>query len=160
MNDANIIIDQVAGILDDDAIHYERLADGQAIKSGFKGKNGKYQVVIGADDDPPLLFLSVRIPLLIPEQRRSDVAEAIVRINQNLPLGRFDLDMTCGDVAFYASIPLLDSSLSTAQFRATAATAFRRADEYYRCFGRLLFDNDLTPAAAVAEIEMAMSRGQ
>lgn len=155
MNGNNYLIDQVACILDDDSIRYERICDGQAIQSKFKGDNGQYRVVFGAISKPSLLFMNVQIPLFIKEERRPEIIEAIVRINHDLLFGRFDLDMADGEMSFYISIPLLEATLSTAQFRSAVATAFHEVDRYHRAFGRLLYDYDLIPAAAIAEIEMA-----
>ena len=93
MNNAQDIMDQVKSILDADAILYERLVDGPAIRCGYMGVNG--------------------------------------------------------------SFPIIDLALTQEQFRLVLGAAIQRSLERYHVFGRLLFDNDLTPAAAVAEFEFA-----
>ena len=87
------------------------------------------------------------------------MAEAITRINYGMTLGRFEMNMGTGDVNFYAAIPIMDSSLTQEQFGMVLYAAIRRSQEQYHVFGRLLFDDDLTPAAAVAEFEFARRDG-
>lgn len=155
MNDARVVMEQVAGFLDADSVGYELLEDGRVIKTGFRGDVGLFKILISAMDDPLVMFLVTRIPLVVPEAKRLAIAEATTRINYGMTLGRFEMNMSTGDVNFYAAIPIIDSALTQEQLLVVLFAAIQRSQEQYRVFGRLLFDNDLTPAVAVAEFEFA-----
>ena len=159
MNNVRGVMDQVAGLLDEDGFAHESLDDGRVIKTGFRSDVASLKVLISAMDDPLVMFVVVRIPLVAPEVKRVAMAEAITRINYGMTLGRFEMNMSTGDVNFYAAIPIIDSALTQEQFRLVLGAAIQRSQEQYHVFGRLLFDNDLTPAAAVAEFEFARRGG-
>lgn len=136
--------------------HFARPGD-SAIETGFRGENNSFRIRIVVDDRPLTVLIGVRIPMIIPEARRADAAEAINRANLGLRLGRFELDFRDGDIRFVAAIPLADAALTMDQFHFTLLSAMTHADTYSRAFGRLLYDAELSPASAIAEVEMALS---
>jgi hypothetical protein len=105
--------------------------------------------------DPLLVLIAVRIPTVVPDERRSQAAETVVRANYGLLVGCFDLDMRDGTLGFRASLPVVDAVVTQEQFDATWRTALSTTDKYHRAFCRLLYGDDLSPAEVVAEVEMA-----
>ena len=95
------------------------------------------------------------MPVVIPEARRPVVAELIARINYGLMLGGFALDLSDGDLHFRVTMPLADAELTQEQFAHLLGASLWSADRYQKAFCRLLYGDDLSPAEAVAEVEMA-----
>ncbi len=155
MNDAKVLMSRVTGILDDKDVCYESSKSGRVIRTGSRIECGFVEILISAIEDPALLQVLVRLPLAAPENKRRDIAEAMMRVNADLYLGRFELDFRKGDMTFSASIPLMGTVLNDDQFHAVLGMALHSCDRYCRAFGRMMFDDDLTPAQAVAEVDMA-----
>ncbi len=62
--------------------------------------------------------------------------------------------MHSGDLYFHAAALLSDAGLSAEQLHTVLGLALSLSDRYYRAFARLLFADDLSPAEAIAEVEM------
>ena len=154
MNDARTIICRIAQLFDNEGTRYENLHDGELLRTGDRGAFAQYSILISATEDAASVFIVVRMPFRVPERQRTDVAETIVRINYGRVLGRFELDMGTGDLNYFAAIPLVDSSLTDNQFRTVMAFCLHSVEHYHRAFGRLLFDDELSPIEVVAEVEM------
>ncbi len=153
--DATMLFGLVRGYLDDEEFAYRVLDDTTAVEGVVRGQHAMFSIRVRVLPDPLLVQTSVLLPNIVPEDRRGAVAEVVVRANAGLPLGRFDYDAASGLVTFRTAIPVLDGTLSAAQFRTLVVTALATADQYQRAFCRLLYGDDLSPAEAVAEVEMA-----
>lgn len=125
--------------------------------STYHAEQAAYRVVLRAEAQPPLFMTTVVMPLNVPVEKRPAFSELVTRINLGLMLGRFELDFSDGDLLWTASHPLFDADLTDTHVGEYLMLGLRTADHFFRGFGRLLFDGDLTPAEALAEIQMAAS---
>jgi hypothetical protein len=125
------------------------------VECGFRGKNGLFVVRIAAAVNPLSLGVLVRIPLVVPDDRRLDMAEAVTRVNYGLLLGSFDFNLTDRTLRFRNSMPVADGTLTQEQFRRLLYAALASVNRYDRAFNRLLFADGLSAAEVVAEVEMA-----
>lgn len=155
MCDARTLIGQVSEMLEKDRVRHRLSADDAVIRMGFRGKSGGFPVIILAREGPLALLIVFQIPLLVPEAKRPAMAEALTRANYALGIGRFEMDFSDGELLFTAAIPLADASLTGRLFRTVLCTAMDQCDDYHRAFGRLLFNDDLSAAEVIAEVEMA-----
>ena len=62
-----------------------------------------------------------------------------------------------GEIFHAAGLPLLDSSLGPKQALWLFKVVVARAAVFHRAFWRVIYADDLSPAEAVAEAEMALS---
>lgn len=145
---------QVSNFLNSDGFAHRLREDQSAIDTGFRGHTGSFPILIAVRDNPAILGVSVRIPLIVPEKHRLAMAETIARANWGLSIGSFDLDMSDGNVGFRATMPIADAEISHEQVRDLLGAALWTVDRYHRAFGRLLFGDDLSPAEVIAEVEM------
>ncbi|MBP7935769.1 MAG: YbjN domain-containing protein [Phycisphaerae bacterium] len=155
MEKAREIIDQVCVFLNEDGVRCHVRSDSPAIDTNFRGESGVFPVIIAARQDPAILAVMVGVPVVTPEPRRVQMAEAVARANHGLTLGCFDFDMSTGDMHFRVAMPLSDGALTHRQFRDLLGASITTAGKYHRAFCRLLFGDDLSPAEVIAEIEMA-----
>ena len=153
MEEAREILDQVCGFLDADELGYSVREDAPVIDTAYRGDSAYFKVVIFVRGD--VLAGYVRSLLIVPEDRRKEVAEAITRANTSVLIGGFKLDLSDGDLGFGVSMPIADSTLTHEQFRELLGSAFCAVDRYHRAFCRLLYGDDLSPAEVIAEVEMA-----
>lgn len=155
MDGAELTLDQLCRYLEEDGFGHSVREDGTAIETGFRARTGAFRLVIFLRQEPALLGVMARIPEVVPEPKRPQVAEAIVRANYGLSLGCFELDMSDGELDFRASIPTYGGGLTHEQFRALLGAVMWTTDRYHRAFCRLIYADDLSPAEVVAEVEMA-----
>ncbi len=147
-------IDRVCRFLDADEFAYRLREDNNGIDTGFRGRSGTFSVLISAREQPATLGIFVRIPLVVPEARRPQMAETVVRANYGLSLGSFDLDMSDGALGFRCTMPIGGAAITHEQFRDLLGASLWTVDRYHRAFCRLLFGDDLSPAEVIAEVEM------
>jgi hypothetical protein len=155
MDGAELTLDQLGRYLEEDGFSYGLREDGTAIETGFRGRSGVFRLVIFLREQPALLGALVRLPEVVPEPKRPQVAETIARANYGLALGCFELDMSDGEIDFRVSMPTPGAALTHEQFRALLGAAMWTTDRYHRAFCRLIYGDDLSPAEVVAEVEMA-----
>ncbi|MFQ5495231.1 MAG: YbjN domain-containing protein [Phycisphaerae bacterium] len=149
------VLDAVSEFLTADDVEHELCQDGTKIHGNIRGETAWFKLIVVVAGEHPILVLIVQDSLIIPERKRPAIAEAMVRANYALPIGRFEMDMSDGDLNFYISMPLGDESITHRQFRALFATALGQSFSYHRAFARVVWGDDLSPAEAVAEIELA-----
>ena len=154
MISAQSVIDLVSTVLDEDRVRFDTIEETQVIRTAYRGQHARYRVLIRVTDEPLMLTVVVPLPLTVPESRRPELAEAVNRANFGMVLGRFELGMHSGDLYFHAAAPLCDAGLSAEQLHTVLGLALSLSDRYYRAFARLLFVDDLSPAEAIAEVEM------
>ena len=100
----NKVITAVADCLDAKSFQYELKKDKQLIRLGLDAKNGRWSCIAYADDSNRFIFQSM-IPVNAPEERRLACAELFTRINQNLSLGHFAIDLSDGELSFRTTVP-------------------------------------------------------
>jgi len=152
---AEALFRSICEFLDADGIKYRIRDNETAAEIGFSGETAVLSAVIAVRVSPLVVGVFVRIPLMVPENRRVAMAETVSRANFGLMIGAFDLDMSTGFMGFRAAMPVGDAPVTHDQFRALIHAAFWTADRYHRAFCRLLFGDDLSPAEVIAEVEMA-----
>lgn len=145
----------VCGFLDEAEFNYRLDVERGLVDAQVAGEHGVYAVYVQAVHDPLVLGVQVRLPVVVPEGRRQEVAELLIRAQQGLYMGRFELDFGRNLVSFRSTLPVLDGVLSAQQFDLMLRAAIETADQYSRALWRLLFGDDLSPAEAVAEVELA-----
>jgi hypothetical protein len=155
MNAEQSTFEQVRAFLDAREVSYNARDDERIIHTGFELPAGRFAVYIQVQGEPTCVFIGVELPIVIPEPQRPQAAEAVVRANCGLRIGRFDLDMSNGHLSFRVSMPVADNGISQAQFDYLMQGVLFFANRYYRAFGRLIFGDDLSPAEVIAEVEMA-----
>ena len=74
------------------------------------------------------LAVRLRLPLVVPEARRTQMAEVVVRVNDGLDLGRFDLDLSMGRLSCLATMPIADGDVTKEQFDALLVGAMVTTD--------------------------------
>lgn len=107
------LIDQVQSMLselgwepsaqDDDCLYYP-----------YKGETGSWTARVLVDDTPDEVnfWVMANVPVIIPEPRRRELADFLMRINPQFSPGHFILLMGSGEIVYAAGIELMDSKLT------------------------------------------------
>ncbi|MEW6252817.1 MAG: YbjN domain-containing protein [Planctomycetota bacterium] len=158
MSNARATFDVVRSYLQEKGWKFFASEESGAFELTVTGRTSVLHVRVQVGYDPLLVSVAVGLPTIVPEERRAQVAEAVVRMNYGLLVGCFDFDMRDGTLGFRAALPVVDASATPEQFGAVYRSALATADRYHRAFCRLLYGDDLSPAEAVAEVEMAPAK--
>ncbi len=134
MERATEILNRVCEFLDADQIGYSLRDDAPVIDTGYRTESARFDILIFVHQD--VLSFTVRMPLVVPEKRRVEMAETIARASRSLLVGGFKLDFSDGDLEYQVSAPIADASLTHEQFRALSGAALGAVDRYQRAFGR------------------------
>lgn len=154
MDNAKATFDVLQNYFQDNKYQFSVVGARGVIETLLFGHNGIFNARIGVCEDPTIVSISILLPVVVPEARRTQAAETAVRANHDLLVGCFDMNMANGIVTFRASVPVADAIMTAEQFDATWHTALATTDRYHRAFCRLLYGDDLSPAEVVAEVEM------
>lgn len=99
------------------------------------------------DDD--VLQIDLGIPVLARGPKiREQVAEVVTRANRGLPVGRFDIDLSDGQVSFHIGHAIAPSGLDDATVRRLFGTAMATVDRYFPALMRVMYGGH-TPEDAV-----------
>lgn len=99
------------------------------------------------DDD--VLQIDLAMPVLARQPKvREQVLELVARGNRGLPIGRFDLDLSDGQVSFHIGHAIGSFGLQDEDVRRLFSTAMATVDRYFPALMRLMYGGH-TPEDAV-----------
>ena len=105
----NKIIAPLVKFLESLECHYEIDRAKGVLHSGLENKNAMWRWMAQQDDEGRYVMVSL-LPIKASEPRRNACAELLVRINNKVGLGHFDLDFSDGQIAFRTAIPVGEGS--------------------------------------------------
>jgi hypothetical protein len=124
------------------------------ITCGFQGDNGEWQCYVTVfEDEERIVFYSV-YPEHVSDRSRRDVAELFIRINFNLLVGSFDLDLDDGEARFRTSLDIEGGELTDGLLRQVAYANVTTMDHYLPAV-RGVDATTVTPAEALDLVESA-----
>ena len=99
------------------------------------------------EDD--VLQIDLAIPVLARQPKvREQVVELVARANRGLPIGRFDIDMSDGQVTFHIGHAIASAGLDEDAVGRLFSTALATVDRYFPALMRLMYGGH-TPEDAV-----------
>jgi hypothetical protein len=154
MSEPRMILQQITTFLEARQVGYRLSVDETTIEVWFTCPTARFLVTISVHP-AAILCVVTHMPVVVPEARRTTVAELIARINYGLTLGGFALNLSDGDLHFRVTMPLADAELTQEQFNRLIGASLWTVQRYHKAVCRLLYGDDLSPAEVVAEVEMA-----
>ncbi len=94
--------------------------------------------------------------LLVPEGCRSAIAEAVVRANYGLRVGKFELDFNDGELRFQAAHIMTDDVVGEQVMDRLIVTTIGMLDTYLPAFLSVIYGNEL-PKDAIQCVEPGKS---
>jgi hypothetical protein len=125
------IIEQVAAMND---WNFER-QDTNEISISIRGSWSDYHTSFNWMEDIEALHLTSAFDLKVPEQRRGEVKQLLLLINEQLWIGHFDMWANDGVILFRHSHLLTNGAeISPSQCQALLTSAVGSCDLYYQAF--------------------------
>lgn len=121
--------------MDEAERHFQREGDAEngLIVAEILGDDGNWRVFIQItdDDETRLVAIHAHHPVRIPEGNRLKVAELLTRINYDLLVGNFELNLDDGAVLFKTTLDLADGQLTQAMFERMYEINSLSMNQYY-----------------------------
>ena len=102
--------------LDKHEWRYEKSEEQLGISCGAQGEDLPMKITIKVDAERLLVMLFSRMPFVVQEDKRLELAIAVSAINNMLVDGSFDYDVNSGSMLFRMTTSILESKLSEEVF--------------------------------------------
>ena len=150
------MLNVVQAFMEEDGWPFEELDTpaevGTALQTAFKGDHGQWDcITIVREDARQLIFYSL-YPGPVPDEERGAMAELVVRANEDLILGNFELDMEDGTIRFKTSLDVSQDELTIGLLRPVMLANVLTMDTYLPAIAAVA-EGDTAPKDAIAEVE-------
>ena len=109
---------------------YQKDAEKLLIGCSARGEDLPMELTIRVDENRSVVIMFSRMPFVIQEDKRLDLAMAIAAVNNSLVDGCFDYDIGTGNIFFRITNNFVDSTLGEAVFGYMLFCACRTIDDY------------------------------
>ena len=92
---------------DKKGISYQRADDQRLTLMVNRDRKIPVNLFVGVETEPLALRICGRLPFKVPEENREMMVMALQAINQRLPVGRFQMEVSDGTVDYRVSLPLV-----------------------------------------------------
>lgn len=127
----------------------------QRLTLTLSGKNANLYFTARISHEDAYLQVTAAYPFKVRDEKlRPSTAELITRANYCMPLGKFEMDMSDGEVRFHISHVIGELGLTTEMIEKQFMTAYFTADRYFPAFMQHIHAG-YTPEDAVFHAELA-----
>lgn len=133
-------------------IRFYRSEDAPAIQFQIRESGGLFLCTLYADEEYNYVSLEVRQGLRVPKEKIQEIAEWTVRANWRLYAGRFDLDMSDGDICFRTGFYLGSGRFVDSMLPPLIGASCQTYDRYLPSLMAVIYQ-DITPEEAILQIE-------
>lgn len=130
LEQAKITFGTLCQMLDKNGWHYDKDEATLSIKCGIQGEDLPMDINIQVDVDKMIVLLISRIPFVIQEDKRLELAIAVSAINNTLVDGSFDYDIASGRMFFRMTNSFLESRIGEEVFAYMIFCSCQTIDEY------------------------------
>lgn len=133
-------------------IRFYRSDEVPAIQFQIRESGGLYLCTLYADEEYNYVSFEVRQGLRIPKEKLAEVAEWTVRANWRLYAGRFDFDITDGDICFRTGFYLGSGRFVESMLPPLIGASCQTYDRYVPSLMAVVFQS-ATPEEAISQVE-------
>jgi len=137
---AKRVFDTICAALDDRKFNYVKNEDELAVEFTVSGEDLDMPMRIKPNMGVQSVILTSVIGLTVPEYRRTDVALAIIGINNLIPNGFFVFDTVGGEIVFKIATGYVECLLGKGQIQSMIDTACEVVETYNDRFLFLIKD--------------------
>jgi hypothetical protein len=146
------LMNVVLQFFQEDQWNYQKIENKPVVRTGYRGERGTWICYARLDSENEAFLFHTLMGLNIPPQQRGAVAEYLMRVNMNLPVGGFEIDFEHGAVRYKIGVYVPDHTLTVGMIRTIAYASLRMMDHYSP--GVLsVVHGGLSPEAALARVD-------
>jgi hypothetical protein len=147
------LFETVENYLAADGWNTTRVEGDTSLQLLFQGSQSQWLCFAQVREDvQQVIFYSIS-PVIVPPEKRTDVAEYIARANYGLILGNFEMDFDDGELRYKTSIDVEGAILTAELLRPLLIANLTTMDHYLQGALSVIF-GDKIPERAISEIEL------
>jgi hypothetical protein len=143
------LIDVVENFFNERELPFERVEDQTIFKAQGSGANGDWTVWIDVQEDDGIVLVWSSYQDEVPEPRRPAMTELITRINPDVPVGAFELDLDRGSLSFRTSIDVTGDRLTDALLERLIGANVGAFDDYLPAIDKIAQQDGQDPKAVL-----------
>ncbi|MFH1377287.1 MAG: YbjN domain-containing protein [Planctomycetota bacterium] len=148
-----VTLEKIARYLDRISWTYDIIEDSGFVRTGFRGKNAVFEVIIALDDRRARVrFLLPNLFVLSDDRLNDDVLKSLLELNMKYILIKFAYDSRDGEVRAEIDAPIDGGDLAFATFKQALFTLLATADEVYPTISNLIHGSDTVRRRSASEI--------
>ena len=149
MNNFSAPFDTLVGHFESNGLNFNSDQEHKVVFFTICGDAAVYTCRFRITHEDDVLQIDLALPVLARQPKvRDQVLELVARANRGLPVGRFDLDLSDGQVTFHIGHAFGSSGLQDEDVRRLFSTAMATVDRYFPALMRLMYGGH-TPEDAV-----------
>lgn len=142
----------VREFFDQNNLRYDVLEGKTRLITGFTSEHCDIRVHVNVDEEKSVVQVLSLVPINVPVHRRGAMAELLIRANDGLIVGNFDMSMKEGQVSYRASVCMADLAFPAAMMHPLIGLSMTTIGRYYPAIVGVAFRNE-SPSDAVASVE-------
>jgi hypothetical protein len=146
------ITEAIKSFFKQEGIKFEQVGRDSIFKLGFVGDSGCFLGYVNIDEEQRALYIRTLAPVRVPTSKRQKLAELLMRFNQRLLLGGFDLNMNSGLIAYKTSIILGEGNLHDDIIEHLLFANWWAIDKYFPAINMVIFGN-ISPKPAIEKVK-------
>jgi len=131
---------------------YEILEGQTVLRFHVKTKSGRLMCYAEVQEDKYWLLFYSYLPVNVPEDRMTRVAEFLTRANQGMRIGNFELDFADGEVRYKTSIDMEGGEITHKMIDNLLQANLSTMDRYFNGMMEVVYGSKL-PVELIAGIE-------
>uniref|UniRef100_A0A7S3JVS9 YbjN domain-containing protein n=1 Tax=Aureoumbra lagunensis TaxID=44058 RepID=A0A7S3JVS9_9STRA len=135
---------------------YEIIPDKQAIRTGVQGRNSAYKVFFRVQEDKQQIHLFLAVEQKVPENKRDEAAEYLMRATWGLQIGNFEFDYSDGEFRYKVAYDVENGRFSTRMVKNMVGISLGTFDRYFPGLMAVTFAN-VSPQTAISQVESPAS---
>lgn len=146
------LLDVAKQFFDEESWRYQDIEAEGIVTVAFRGDSGQWSCY-GQAQDQRNLFVFYSISPTRPDQGKiMPMCEYLTRVNYNMALGNFEMDMEDGEIRFKTSIDITGDELTVANVRQLVYSNLLTMDRYLPGI-QAIANTDEAPAEVIARLE-------
>ena len=142
----------VKQFFDQDDWAFVQLSNPSILQLAFQGDSGRWMCLAQSDDDAAQVAFYSICPIPVPEANYSAISELLMRANDGLVIGNFELDFATGEIRYKTSLDVEGDRLTSALMRQLVYINVQTLDTYLPGILAVL-EGRCLPTEAIAQIE-------
>lgn len=130
MTQALATYENMCKALTDNDWKYQKDDEHLQLSCGAQGEDLPIEITMRVDAKRSVVMLLSKLPVVVPEDKRLNVAIAVSSVNNQLVNGSFDYDLQSGKMYFRMTNSFRDSQLGSDVFMYMLIVSCRTVDEY------------------------------
>jgi len=148
-----VVYEKVVKFFQDDGWRCQ--ADGvDVLHTSCRGAHGQWACVIHTREEPPQVVMYSEFSFPVPKAKRAAVVEYLMRANDGLVIGNFEMNLDTGDVRYKTSVDAGSMTSVDKLLRPLVYANVHTMDQYWPGLLAVMYHGD-APDAAIASVEQS-----